>query len=58
MPFDKDELEQDYQDDLRTQDAFERRQRQQLAFHPECNDPDHPGCENCENDAGEEFDNE
>jgi hypothetical protein len=34
-------------DNLRLQDQFERRQRQNYAAHPDCRDPDHPGCDKC-----------
>lgn len=34
-------------DDLRLQDQFERRKRQDYAAHPDCRDPDHPGCDKC-----------
>ena len=34
-------------DDLRLQDQFERRKQQNYAAHPDCRDPDHPGCDKC-----------
>lgn len=37
-------------DDLRMQARFERRYHNDLARHPDCRDPDHPGCEACEGD--------
>lgn len=33
--------------DLSAEDAAERRYQQLLAAHPDCNDPDHPGCSLC-----------
>ena len=44
-----DPNEADY-DELRAQDRHDRRYSSELARHPNCNDPDHPGCENCEGD--------
>jgi hypothetical protein len=34
--------------DLRAEDDAERRYQAQLLAHPDCRDPDHPGCANCE----------
>jgi hypothetical protein len=34
--------------DLKAEDRAERLYRRSLARHPDCNDPDHPGCANCE----------
>ena len=48
-PPDYDPNEADY-DELRAQDRHDRRYSSELARHPNCNDPDHPGCENCEGD--------
>lgn len=36
--------------DLLAQVRFEKRQRLKLLAHPDCRDPDHPGCEACESD--------
>lgn len=33
--------------ELRRQDAGERRHQRALLRHPDCTDPDHPGCEYC-----------
>lgn len=41
-------------DDLRMQARHERRQRNDLARHPDCRDPDHPGCKACEGDDDDE----
>ena len=35
-------------DDLRAEEAAERRYQNALRYHPDCGDPDHPGCDNCE----------
>ena len=48
-PPEYDPNEADY-DELRAQDRHDRRYSSELARHPNCNDPDHPGCENCEGD--------
>ena len=34
-------------DDLRREAAAIRWHQQQLMEHPDCRDPDHPGCEKC-----------
>lgn len=39
--------EYDY-DDMRAEELAERRYRNALSRHPDCRDPDHPGCECCE----------
>jgi hypothetical protein len=41
------EYDQHEADELRLQDQFERKQRQKYAAHPDCRDPDHPGCDKC-----------
>lgn len=33
---------------LAAEDRAERRYRAKLSAHPNCNDPDHPGCSHCE----------
>ena len=42
----------DYEDpeleDLRAEDRARKRHQMQLMYHPDCRDPDHPGCEQCE----------
>ena len=43
--FDNDDYERA---ELAAQDRHERRYQHALAAHPQCNDPDHPGCESCE----------
>lgn len=50
----------DYNDDgeveeLRAQARWQRRYNADLSRHPDCRDPDHPGCPRCEPD---EFDEE
>jgi hypothetical protein len=34
-------------EELRIQQRLEKQRRNILALHPDCRDPDHPGCENC-----------
>ncbi len=47
MPY---EIDQSEADEMRAE-AFYRRQYQlNLASHHDCRDPDHPGCELCEED--------
>jgi hypothetical protein len=41
--FDDDEIQ-----DLRRENARERAHHRVLSAHPDCRDPDHPGCEFCE----------
>lgn len=41
-------------EELRGQRTYERRYNQRFLSHPDCSDPDHPGCENCREDGGEE----
>lgn len=39
-------------EDERQEALFERRYQARLSRHPDCRDPDHPGCEGCsEGDA-------
>ena len=37
-------------EDLKAQDRFQRQLDARLRAHPDCRDPDHPGCEHCEDD--------
>ena len=37
--------------ELAAQDRFNRRRQRELARHPDCRDPDHPGCPACEPDG-------
>lgn len=46
-----DELEAD---ELRREAIAMRWYRQKLASHPDCRDPDHPGCEKCMEPEGDE----
>jgi hypothetical protein len=36
--------------ELRAERDFLRRQNQRYMAHPDCRDPDHPGCESCMGD--------
>lgn len=40
-------------DEYRYADQYERRYRAQLYAHPDCRDPEHPGCDRCEYDFNE-----
>lgn len=50
-----DDDHDDELDDLRAEDRARKRYQMALMYHPDCRDPDHPGCENCteENDDAE-----
>lgn len=41
-------------EELRAQDRFERNYLRRLTAHPDCRDPDHPGCEQCEDDYNDD----
>lgn len=45
--FDRDN---DEYDDLRAEALAERRYHNRLMRNPDCRDPDHPGCEHCDED--------
>lgn len=45
-----DEIEQE---DLEQADTKRRQYEAVLLRHPNCRDPDHPGCDKCENEARE-----
>ena len=34
-------------EELKAQDRFEKQYRRALMAHPDCRDPDHPGCIDC-----------
>ena len=40
--------------ELRAKDFFEKQYKSHYFAHPHCQDPDHPGCDNC---MGDEYDN-
>ena len=48
-----DEFDPDIEE-LKAQRLFERRRNARLLDHPDCRDPDHPGCEHCEDDETED----
>lgn len=48
------DIDQMEADEIRAEDAANRRYERQSARHPDCRDPDHPGCENCEPPEDEE----
>ena len=37
-------------EDLRAEDRARKMHQARLRYHPDCRDPDHPGCELCEED--------
>ncbi len=45
-----DEADLDY---MRAEDFYRRRYQANLASHHDCRDPDHPGCELCEEENEE-----
>lgn len=53
----ENEMQDDYADadiaELMAQDAHDRKQRSKLFAAPDCRDPDHPGCADCEEAEGE-----
>lgn len=42
------------QDDLRAEQRAKNRYGMELARHPDCRDPDHPGCESCQDQEEDE----
>lgn len=40
-------------DELRAEANAERRRRNALISHPDCRDPDHPGCQMCADEEAE-----
>lgn len=50
-------IDDDYDDDLddlRAEDRARKRHMYALMRNPDCRDPDHPGCELCEENEDEE----
>ena len=51
----------DYDDpneyDLAREDAAARQRARRLNAHPDCRDPDHPGCEHCDDPQPEDDEN-
>ena len=43
MEFDEDEM-----NDLRAEDRARKKYQRALMLNPDCRDPDHPGCDLCE----------
>ncbi len=41
-------MDEDDYDEYRHQAMLDRRYKNALLRHPDCRDPDHPGCEKCE----------
>lgn len=48
---------EDYEaNELRAQVIFERQYKARLSRHPNCQDPDHPGCKLCDPDLLDDSD--
>lgn len=45
MPYKLDESDIDC---MKAEDFYRRRYQSELSAHPDCKDPEHPGCEFCE----------
>jgi hypothetical protein len=55
MKYDPDNIDHS---ELRARDFYEKRTRYQLIAHPNCRDPDHPGCDKCDDDIQDYEDDE
>ena len=55
MKYDPDNIDHS---ELRARDFYEKRKRYQLMANPDCRDPDHPGCDKCDDDNQEYIDDE
>lgn len=42
--------------DLRAEARWQRQRHSRLMQHPDCRDPDHPGCEHCMEDEDDDTD--
>jgi hypothetical protein len=51
--YDLDELDP-YVEELKAERQHQRRQQANLLAHPDCRDPDHLGCDKCEEDESED----
>lgn len=49
MPITKEEA-----DEMRAEDFYRRQYQLNLAAHPDCRDPDHIGCELCEDEENDD----
>jgi len=47
------QLDESDLDNMRAEDFYRRRYQANLASHHDCRDPDHPGCELCEEENEE-----
>ena len=52
------DINDDIADELRQEDAANRRYERDLMAHPDCRDPDHPGCSRCIDDETESDDHD
>lgn len=48
------EANDDFEDDLLADVRHKRRYLNKLNLHPDCRDPDHPGCDKCRDDGDDE----
>jgi hypothetical protein len=46
-------IDQSEADEMRAEDFYRRQYQLDLASHHDCRDPDHPGCELCEEENEE-----
>lgn len=53
IPYDRDLAEDDLAD-LRAEARWERQRHARLMRNPDCRDPDHPGCELCEENENDD----
>ena len=44
------DIDDDIRSELAAEDAWEQRIQRRLAANPDCRDPDHPGCEDCQDE--------
>ena len=54
LRFKFDELDELDMEDMRREQQALRRHQQKLVSHPDCRDPDHPGCAKCVETEGDE----
>ena len=47
MTYFEDDEHADMIDELRAQERARKMHQARLMYHPDCRDPDHPGCERC-----------
>ena len=47
-------MDEDERHELMAEDRADKRYRARYSRHPDCRDPDHPGCDACNDDCCEE----